>query len=48
MSVVELKACQVLVAPALPSPAEGYMVSFTAFYEWGFGVPSHQFLRLLM
>jgi hypothetical protein len=34
--------------PAFPVPAEGYMVTFVAFYERGFGVPSHQFLHSLL
>jgi hypothetical protein len=41
MSAVEIEAHRVPVDPAFPAPAEGYMVSFTAFYEWGFGMPSH-------
>jgi hypothetical protein len=48
MSAVELEACRVPVDPTFPVPAEGYVVSFTAFYEWGFGEPSHQFLCLLL
>jgi hypothetical protein len=48
MSVVELKACQVPVDPAFPALVEGDVESFTAFYEWGFGMPSHQFLCLLL
>jgi hypothetical protein len=31
-----------------PAPVKGYMVSFTAFYEQGFGVPLQQFLRSLL
>jgi hypothetical protein len=34
--------------PAFSALAEGYMVSFVAIYERGFGMPSHQFLRLLL
>jgi hypothetical protein len=26
----------------------GYVVACAAFYEWGFSVPSHQFLRSLL
>jgi hypothetical protein len=48
MSAVELKACWVPKDPALPSPTEGYVVSFTAFYKPGFSVPPHPFLRSLL
>jgi hypothetical protein len=41
MAVAELEACQVPKDPAFPALTEGYMVSFMAFYEWGFGVPPH-------
>jgi hypothetical protein len=33
MSVADLEACWVLMDPALPAPAEGYVVSFMAFYD---------------
>jgi hypothetical protein len=46
--VVEHVACCVPVDPTFPAPVKGYMVSFVAFYEWGFGTPSHRFLRLLL
>jgi hypothetical protein len=48
MAVVELEACHVLEDPVFPAPADGYMVSFVAFYERGFGTPPHQFLCLLL
>jgi hypothetical protein len=48
MSAVELVACWVPEDPAFPTPTEGYMVSFTDFYEWGFGMPPHQFLLSLL
>jgi hypothetical protein len=46
--VVELKTCHVPEDPASPAPAEGYMLSFTVFYERGFDVPSHRFLCLFL
>jgi hypothetical protein len=48
MSAAELEACQVPEDPTFPIPAVGYVVSFAAFYEQGFGVPPHQFLRSLL
>jgi hypothetical protein len=41
MMAAELVACHVLENPAFPAPAEGYMVTFVAFYEREFSVPSH-------
>ena len=41
MLVAELEACHVIDDAAFPSPARGYMV----FYEQGFDMPLHQFLR---
>jgi hypothetical protein len=48
MMVVELATCRVPEDPASPAPAGGYIVACTVFYERGFGVSSHQFLRLLL
>jgi hypothetical protein len=48
MSVAELKAYRVPTDPAFPAPVEGYVVSFTTFYEWGFSMLSHQFIHLLL
>jgi hypothetical protein len=48
MSAAELKAGRVPKHPALPAPAEGYVVSFTTFYEQAFSVPLHPFLHLLL
>jgi hypothetical protein len=48
MMEVELMACCVLEDPTFPTPVEGYVVSFVAFYEWAFGTPSHWFLRSLL
>ena len=32
----------------LPSPPDGYVVSFTHFHERGFTTPTHKFLRGLL
>jgi hypothetical protein len=48
MMVAELTACRVPEDLAFPTPAEGYVVSFVAFCEWGFGTPSHRFLCSLL
>jgi hypothetical protein len=48
MAAVEFEACQVLVDSAFPAPVEGYVVSFMAFYERGFGMPPHWFLGSLL
>ena len=32
----------------LPSPPDGYVVSFTHFYERGFATPAHKFLQGLL
>jgi hypothetical protein len=48
MTEVELTACHVPADPALPAPVGGYVVSFMVFYEHGFGMPPHRFLRSLL
>jgi hypothetical protein len=48
MTTAELATCRVLEDPASPILAGGYIVPCAAFYEWGFDVPSHQFLRSLL
>jgi hypothetical protein len=48
MTVVELATCRVLEDPASPVQARGYVVACAVFYEWGFGVLTHQFLRSLL
>jgi hypothetical protein len=48
MAATEHKACRVAKDPVFPAPAEGYMVSFTMFYEWGFSMPPHWFLCSLL
>jgi hypothetical protein len=45
MMATELTTCHVLEDPAFSTPVEGYVVSFMAFYEWGFGTPTHRFFR---
>jgi hypothetical protein len=41
MTAMELVSRCVPEEHSSPVPTEGYVVSFVAFYEWGFGVPSH-------
>jgi hypothetical protein len=48
MSAAELESCRVPKDPTLPAHVEVYVVSFMAFYEWGFGMPLHPFLRSLL
>ena len=31
-----------------PLPSKGYVVPFAHFYEWGFAIPAHPFLRGLL
>jgi hypothetical protein len=38
--VAELTTYRVPEDPTSPTPAEGYVVSFVAFYKWGLGTPS--------
>jgi hypothetical protein len=47
-TATELMTCHVLEDPASPTPVEGYVVAFAAFYESRFGVQSYQFLHLLL
>jgi hypothetical protein len=48
MMAMELVACLVPEDPAFPTPAEGYVVTFVAFYKSGFGMPSYWFLHSLL
>jgi hypothetical protein len=48
MIAVELATGRVLEDLASPAPVGGYIVACAMFYERGFGVPSHGFLRLLL
>jgi hypothetical protein len=42
------RGLQSVVDPVFCAPAEGYVVSFTSFYEQGFSMSSHQFLCMLL
>jgi hypothetical protein len=44
MMAMELVTCRVPEDPVSPTLVEGYVVSFVAFYERGFGVSPHRFL----
>jgi hypothetical protein len=48
MMAVELTTGHVSEDPASPMPVGGYIMACAAFYERGFGVPLHQFLRSLL
>jgi hypothetical protein len=48
MTTTELATCHVPEDPAFPALAWGYVMACSTFYERGFGVPSHQFLRYLL
>jgi hypothetical protein len=48
MTAAELAICCVPEDSASPAPVGGYIVACVMFYERGFGVPSHQFLYLLL
>jgi hypothetical protein len=44
----EFTAYRVPEDHAFPTPVEGNVVTFVAFYEWGFGTPMYQFLCSLL
>jgi hypothetical protein len=48
MTAVQLMSCHVSKDLASPMPTGGYIMACVAFYECGFGVPSHRFLRSLL
>jgi hypothetical protein len=48
MTAVELATCHVPVGPTSHVPVGGYVVVCPVFYKQGFGMSSHQFLRLLL
>jgi hypothetical protein len=48
MTMAELATSRVPQDHVSPAPTGGYIVACVAFYEWGFGAPSHQFLYSLM
>jgi hypothetical protein len=48
MTTTELATYHVPEDPASHASVRGYVVACTAFYERGFGVPSHRFLYFLL
>jgi hypothetical protein len=48
MIVAEFVTCLVLVGTVSRAPTEGFVMVCAAFYERGFGLPSHQFLHALL
>jgi hypothetical protein len=48
MTMAEFVTCLIPVDPSSPTPVRGYIVSCVAFYERGFGAPTHQFLYSLL
>jgi hypothetical protein len=48
MTAVEFATCLVPAGPVSPAPTKGFIVACVAFYEWGFGLPSHRFLYSLL
>jgi hypothetical protein len=48
MTAVELATCVMPAGPDSLAPVEGFIVVRAAFYGWGFGLSSHQFLRSLL
>jgi hypothetical protein len=48
MIAAELATYRVPEDHVSPAAAGGYIVAYVAFYERGFGVPSHRFLHSLL
>jgi hypothetical protein len=48
MTVMQLATFRVPEDPASPILVGGYIMVWVVFYEPGFGMPSHQFLRSLL
>jgi hypothetical protein len=48
MMASDLVTCHMPEDPASHVSMGGYVMACTAFYEQGFGVPSHHFLRSLL
>jgi hypothetical protein len=48
MAAAEHEAYRVTEDPTFLTPAEGYVLSFMKFYERGFSMPPHQFLRSIL
>jgi hypothetical protein len=48
MTAADLTTSHMPEDPASPVPVRGYIMACAAYYEQGFGVPLHQFLRSLL
>jgi hypothetical protein len=48
MTAADLATCHVPEDLSSPMPTGGYIMPCVAFYKWGFGVPSHQFLHSVL
>jgi hypothetical protein len=48
MTAAEFVNCFVPTGPVSPALTKGFIMVCAAFYEWGFGLPSHQFLHSLL
>jgi hypothetical protein len=48
MIAAEFATCLVPVDPASLAPVRGHVVACAVFFERGFGVSSHRFLRSLL
>jgi hypothetical protein len=48
ITVAKLATCHVPTDPGSPVLVGGYVVACSAFYEQGFGMPSHRFIHLLL
>jgi hypothetical protein len=48
MTTTEFATCLVPAGPVSPASVKGFIVACVAFYEWGFGLPSHRFLHSVL
>jgi hypothetical protein len=48
MTVTKFATCLVPAGTVSPTLVEGFIKVWAAFYEQGFGLPSHRFLRSLL
>jgi hypothetical protein len=48
MTAAKLATYGMTEDPASPVQVRGYVTACVAFYEWGFGAPSHWFLHSLL
>jgi hypothetical protein len=48
MTTAEFATCLVPAGPVSPASVKGFIVACAAFYEWGFGLPSHRFLHSVL